>query len=299
MKQTDSTPAPIAQPANVPPATEGALTVCHGRRNPWLDSLLPLVVYMLIGSFEPGPPPAKGAKSASWLDLGIEYRHYPLVYSIKILLTIAAMFCVLPGYRQISCRTPRQPNKPEDLARQTGLIPSLARRANVAGAFQLAILAGVLGVFAWVALTWAQRYAQQRLGWSPGFGERTAFNPLRELATTPVWAYAFLAIRFLGLALIVPVIEECFLRGFVMRSVIAADWWRIPIGTATRLAVITGTALPVLMHPNEALAAAVWFSAVTWLAARTQNLWSCIAAHATTNLLLGVYVLATGKWWLM
>jgi uncharacterized protein len=299
MKQTDSTPAPIAQPADVPPATEGALAMFHGRTNPWLVFLLPFVVYMLIGGFEPGPPPANGAKSASWLDLGIEYRHYPLVYSIKILLTAAAMIYVLPGYRQISCRTPRQPNKPDALATDTGQNPSLARRASVAGPFQLAILVGVLGVFAWIALAWAQRYAQQRLGWSPGFGERTAFNPLRELATTPAWAYAFLAIRFLGLVLVVPVIEECFLRGFVMRYVVAADWWRVPIGTVTRAAVIAGAALPVLMHPNEVLAAAVWFSAVTWLAVRTQNLWSCIVAHATTNLLLGVYVLATGKWWLM
>jgi CAAX prenyl protease-like protein len=299
MKQTDSTPAPIAQPANAPPATDVPMTVFHGRRNPWLVFLLPFVVYMLIGSFEPGPAAANDAKSASWLDLGIEYRHYALVYSIKILFTVAAMIYVLPGYRQISCRSPRPPEKPEALARETGRYPSLALRASVENGYALAVFVGLLGAIAWIALASAQRYAQERLGWSPGLGARTAFNPLKELAAAPAWAYAFLAIRFLGLALVVPVIEECFLRGFVMRYVVAADWWRIPIGTVTRVAVITGTALPVLMHPNEALAAAVWFSAVTWLAARTKNLWSCVAAHGTTNLFLGIYVLATGNWWLM
>jgi uncharacterized protein len=299
MKQSDSTSAPIARPADAPPATGGALVVCHGRRNPWLVFLLPFVVYMLIGSFEPGPAAANDAKPASWLGLGIEYRHYPLVYSMKILLTIAAMIYVLPGYWQISCRSPRPAHKPETLARETGRNPSLALRAIMANGYALALLVGLLGVIAWIALASVQRYAHERLGWSFGLGERTGFNPLRELAATPAWAYAFLAIRFLGLALIVPIIEECFLRGFVMRYVVAADWWRVPIGTATRAAVIAGTALPILIHPNEALAAAVWFSAVTWLAARTQNLWSCVAAHATTNLLLGVYVLIAGKWWLM
>src|SRR5260221_9087856 len=191
MKQTGSTPTPIAQPANSPAATEGAMAVFHGRTNPWLVFLLPLVVYMLIGSFEPGPAPTNDAKSASWLDLGIEYRHYPLVYSVKIVLTIAAMIYVLPGYRQISCRISPSPimgegrgegvpQKPEALARDSGQDPSLGRRASVGGHFQLALLIGILGVLAWIALAWAQRYAQERLGWSLGFGERTAFNPLKE-----------------------------------------------------------------------------------------------------------------------
>jgi CAAX prenyl protease-like protein len=231
--------------------------------------------------------------------LHIDYSQYPVVYSLKLLLTLAAMAYVLPGYRQISCRTARSPHQPEALARESGQSPSLALRASVASPFALALLVGILGVIAWIALARAQHYVQESLGWSPGIGERSAFNPLKELAATPAWAYAFLVVRFIGLALIVPVVEECFLRGFVMRYVVDADWWRIPIGTATRLSVIAGTVLPILMHPTEALAAAVWFSAVTWLAVRTHNLCSCIAAHAITNLLLGLYVLATGAWWLM
>ena len=93
---------------------------------------------MLIGSLEPAPP-ADGAKSASWLDLGIEYRHYPLVYSIKILLTIAAMAYVYPGYRQISCRMA-----------------------------SLAILFGVVGAAAWIALAIGQRDLQEHFEWSLG-----------------------------------------------------------------------------------------------------------------------------------
>jgi CAAX prenyl protease-like protein len=243
----------------------------RGRTNPWLVFLLPFVVYMLVGSLEPAAP-AEGVKSASWLDLGIEYRHYPLVYSLKILMTAAAMAYVLPGYRQIPCRiTP------------------------------LAIGIGITGAAAWIALAIGQRDLQLRLGWSLGLDTRSAFNPLdATLISSRAWAYGFLAIRFIGLAIIVPVIEEFFLRGFVMRFVMAAEWWNVPIGNANWLAIIAGTVIPLLTHPfSEAVAVAVWFSAVTWLLLRTRNLWACVAAHATTNLLLGIYVLKTGDWWLM
>ncbi len=59
---------------------------------------------------------------------------------------------------------------------------------------------------------------------------------------------------------------------------------------------MVGTVFPMLIHPAELLAAAVWFSMVTWLMVRTRNVWDCVAAHAVTNLLLGVYVVTSGEW---
>ncbi len=38
---------------------------------------------------------------------------------------------------------------------------------------------------------------------------------------------------------------------------------------------------------------------ITWLMLRTRNIWDCVAAHAITNLILGVYVVASGAWRLM
>ena len=96
--------------------------------------------------------------------------------------------------------------------------------------------------------------------------------------------------RFFGLVAVVPMIEEFFLRGFVMRFVMQRDWWDVPFGKASRLAIVLGTAVPMLMHPGELLAAAVWFSLITWLMLRTRNIWDCVAAHALTNLILGMYV---------
>jgi uncharacterized protein len=94
----------------------------------------------------------------------------------------------------------------------------------------------------------------------------------------------------------VPLIEEFFLRGFLMRLVASGNWWRLPLNQINTAAIATGTLYGVLSHPAEMFAAAVWFSLVTWLMMKTGNIWDCVAAHAVTNLLLGVYVLWSHQW---
>ena len=128
------------------------------------------------------------------------------------------------------------------------------------------------------------------------FRRRSTFDPLSQWPDRPLLAYGFLAVRLLGLAVVVPLIEEFFLRGFAMRFVVTADWWKVPFGTYTPAAAAVGTLLPVLSHPAEALSALAWFGMVTWLTFRTKNIWDCVVAHAVTNLLLGCYVIATGDW---
>jgi CAAX prenyl protease-like protein len=122
---------------------------------------------------------------------------------------------------------------------------------------------------------------------------------LDKMAATPALAWGFLAVRFFGLVAVVPLIEEFFLRGFVMRFVIQADWWAVPFGKVNRMALVLGTLVPMAMHPGELLAAAVWFSMITWLMVRTRNIWDCVIAHAITTLLLGIYVVWSGHWELM
>ena len=241
--------------------------------NPWVVFLFPLAVYVIVGSFEPARPQKPDEKvEASWIDLGLTYDHYPWVYALKVFLTTAAAIAVARGY------PPRMRIRP------------------------LAVVVGTLGVVAWVALTHIQSWLVSRLDielateWLGG--QRAAYNPLEQLGHTPA-GYLFLAIRWLGLAAIVPLVEEMFLRGFLMRYPIREDWWNVLIGTPDRFGIAAAVVLPMLMHPQEALAALVWFGAVAWLAVRTKNVWDCIAAHSITNLLLGVYVLVWDEWWLM
>lgn len=300
MESPDPSSSPMVDPAALAKVHESA-AMPAGRKNPWLVFLLPFLVFMLVGSFEPAKRRDGQSGSGSWIDLGIDYSHYPLIYTAKIVLTIAAMIYVMPGYRQIPCRTvpALQPGGNADGGNKSSTDES-ARRSTAGNQFAMAALIGIVGAVAWIALAYGQHDLLRRLGWSLPFGERSAFNPLVEIENR-AWACGFLAIRFFGLVAIVPIIEEFFLRGFLMRFLMADNWWAIPIGTVNRLAVIAATLYPMLTHPGELVAAALWFSAVTWLLVRTRNLWACVAAHATTNLLMGVFVLATSpdNWWLM
>jgi uncharacterized protein len=240
----------------------------------WAIFLLPFFVFMLAGSLEPTPD-QPGGKA---IGLSIPYSYYPWLYATKIALTIASVVFVLPGYREFPLR----------------LSP-------------LAVAVGVVGGPLWIGLcllNWEHTYLlplleRVGLGSLIGAGDRSAFNPFEQLAGQPAAVWSFLAVRFLGLAVVVPVIEEFFLRGFVMRFFIDREWWNVPFGKADRLAIILGTAAPMLMHPGELLGTIVWFSMVTWLMLRTRNIWDCVAAHALTNLILGIYVVASGTWRLM
>ena len=98
---------------------------------------------------------------------------------------------------------------------------------------------------------------------------------------TPALAYVFLIVRFSGLALIVPVIEEFFLRGFLMRFLTDNNWWQVSFTKIATAGLVAGTVVPMLMHPGEIVAALAWFSAVTWLMLRHRGLeWVEVVALA-------------------
>ena len=239
-------------------------------RRRWLVFVLPMAVYMLVGSLGPTRTDDGGKLLGRELSPAAYGLAYSVVYTATIALTLAAMALVLPGYRQFR----RPPG-------------------------WLALLVGVVGILAWIGLWYLSKWSglTQLLDRLPGYGERPAFKPLPELAAMPAWAWTFLAIRFFGLVAVVPVIEEFFLRGFLLRLVMDQDWWKVPFGKASTAAVIVSIVLPMLWHqPGEFLAAAAWFGMVTWLMVRTRNPWDCVLAHATTNLLLGLYVVGWQEW---
>jgi CAAX prenyl protease-like protein len=287
-------PFPLLDPENAPLPKSGWL-----RRWPAVTYLLPFGMFMLVGMFEPSPPDPKVqekiAQYEKQLDTGnaaekhfadeqlkilrheaehlIPYEYYPAIYTTKIALTTLAMLAVIPGY----------------LAFPLKLNP-------------IAFAVGLVGGAAWIALAKAQVALYPHLGetfskWLE-MGGRSGFNPLVELKDNPAWAYGFLAIRFFGLVVVVAVIEEFFLRGFLMRYVMDIDWHLIPFAVLNRLGLLTLLIFPVIYHP-ERLASAVWFSLVTWMMLRTRNIWDCVVAHALTNLVLGLWVVYSGDWWMM
>jgi hypothetical protein len=150
-------------------------------------------------------------------------------------------------------------------------------------------------VVPWVVLATLQRDA----GWAGGAGARSGFDPFAALPAGSALSWAFLAVRALGLVAVVPIVEELFLRGFLMRCVVREEFWTVPFGLLTPAAAAACAVYAVVSHPGEAVAAVGWFGLVSGIAAATRRPIDCILAHAATNLALGAYVLATGAWWLV
>ncbi len=106
----------------------------------------------------------------------------------------------------------------------------------------------------------------------------------------------FLAIRIAGTALLVPVIEELFWRGWMMRWLIHTDFLKVPIGAYGHTAFWVTAVLFASEHGpywDVGLIAAILYN--YWVI-HTRNLADCILAHAVTNGLLAIYIVTTGQW---
>jgi CAAX prenyl protease-like protein len=223
-----------------------------------------MVVFMLSGYLEP----SRDGASA----VGLTYEQFGWAYAARAALTTVVIVFVWPVFRELGGRvTP------------------------------LSFVVGLVGGALWVWLC-RQDFEQTALpavglGWWLKMESRSAYDPVSELGAGTGAYYAFLAVRFYGLVVLVPLLEELFLRGFVMRLVIDPDWWTVPFGTLTAAAVAAGTIVPLLMHPaSEFFAVVVWFSLVTALMAYSRSFWDCVIAHGITNLMLGAYVVTSGDW---
>ena len=104
-----------------------------------------------------------------------------------------------------------------------------------------------------------------------------------------------LVLRFIGAALLVPLVEELFWRSFLMR------WLERPVFTGVDprrvglRAVVLSTFVFTLAHTLW-LAAAIAGLVYALLYVKTGKLWVAVLAHAVTNAALGVWVLLTGQW---
>lgn len=107
--------------------------------------------------------------------------------------------------------------------------------------------------------------------------------------------WLLVAIRIAGAALVVPVMEELFWRSFLMRWVEAADFERVDPARVGIKAFLIPVVLFGFEH-NLWLAGIVAGLAYSLLYMRHRQLWSAVLAHAVTNGMLGVWVVATGSW---
>jgi CAAX prenyl protease-like protein len=146
----------------------------------------------------------------------------------------------------------------------------------------LGLVVGVLVFAAWVNLD----VPPLALDPGAGFDPRTTEGGLHP---------GLVAARLVGAVLVVPVMEELFWRSFIMRWMQSSSFLQVPPATVGLRALVLSSALFATEHR-------LWFAgllaglAYGWLYKRTGNLRVPILAHAVTNALLGLYVLATGSW---
>lgn len=222
-----------------------------------------------------GAQPDTGSEASAWWAYGgpfalfglltmvegqVPQGYYPIVYVFKVCAVTAALYVAGAARHDISPGARHVP---------------------------LAVVMGALVFIAWVAVdTWVPY---------PHLGSRAGYNPFEKLVS-PAWAApVFLAARFYGLVLMVPVMEELFMRSFLLRYFTSPRFRDVPIGTFSASAFGIVTALSAASHP-EWLVAIIASAAYAWLLRRTRSLFAVVLAHAVTNAALGVYVVFTGDW---
>jgi len=106
-----------------------------------------------------------------------------------------------------------------------------------------------------------------------------------------------LIVRLARTAIVVPLLEELFWRGFLLRYLIKDDFEAVPFGEYSRSANLIVAVAFMLEHSAPDWPAAIVAGLLyNMLAYRTKSLSSCVLAHALTNALLAAYILHTKQW---
>jgi CAAX protease family protein len=166
----------------------------------------------------------------------------------------------------------------------------------------LAAAVGMVGIAFWIAPGFLfQRFGMPDGSWRYlGFAERTdGFDP-GFIATHSHFLYwCAIVMRFVRLVVVVPLAEEIFWRGFLMRYIVDmdGDYWKVPFGTFHFRSFVAVTTLFMAAHATiDYVPAVIFGSMMYWLAVRTKSLAACVMAHAVANLTLGVYVMTWEQW---
>jgi len=122
-------------------------------------------------------------------------------------------------------------------------------------------------------------------------GSLTVTVPPAELADPLV-----LTLRLVRAAVLVPVVEELFWRGWLPRWLANPSWQGVALGHYTRLGFLGTAVLFAAEHGpfwEVGLLCGLIYNTWMW---RTRSLGDLILVHAVTNAALGAVVLGTGRY---
>ena len=145
------------------------------------------------------------------------------------------------------------------------------------------LILGLVVFILWINMDWTFGSSGTPPGYDPyqvqGAGMRTVL----------------IATRLAGAVLVVPLMEELFWRSFVLRYLINNEFTTVPVGTFTWGSFAAVAVLFGLEH-HYIIAGVMAGVAYNLLAVYTRSIAQCVLSHGVTNLVLGIYVLTTGKW---
>ena len=110
------------------------------------------------------------------------------------------------------------------------------------------------------------------------------------------WAAAWLAVRIVGYTVTVPLVEELAFRGYLTRRLMRSDFEHLPLGLFSWWSFVVSSLLFGALHGGLWLAGTI--AGMTFALALYQRraIGDAVVAHATTNGLIAMYVLTTGRW---
>ena len=157
----------------------------------------------------------------------------------------------------------------------------------------LSILIGVLVFLIWVGPDYLVPAWHHFFLFDNGLMGHPAGNTPPASKSDPVFLFFRIAIS----ALAVPILEELFWRGWMMRWIINPHHFEsLPLGSYSAAAFWSVALLFASEHGSfwdVGLLAGIIYN---WWMIRTRNLWDCIIAHAVTNGILAAYVIGAGQW---
>ena len=127
-------------------------------------------------------------------------------------------------------------------------------------------------------------------------GRFIGFDP-GTFSQQPLLYWLTVLFRFLRLVIVVPLVEEIFWRGFLLRYLINEKFYDVSFGKYSAFSFWAVSVAFALGHSTpDWIAAFSTGMAYNAVAYRTKSLTSCVVVHAVTNLLLGLWIMYSRQW---